>query len=369
MALGVGVWLWLLISLGYAFCYGVLTQAAPRLAELTAVALIVAWVGVGVFAAITDGQVLVYSYVIPIAVWLTIGLFLRSLGLREARDVALALAGVARSAPYVAPVVLVAVLLPALTEDVWQLAAEVKSDNLIAAAVLSVGLLLLFLARQLRRELEPALAARCRALGSRPEAAELTRAALIGVVDQDSRKIISELPAETLREAWPADGEEYAPYLAAAEGHTLRRPLRARLLITAAVVGTLLAGYIYALLAVTVPRTVASEWSRSDVQRLDICLLGVDLALPGGPYVAMALLLGVFATAIFLAFALTEERIAAAMTEALLRQPLDRFLVLALPFVSLLDWALEYQPQPEGQSGDEPPSAGSDASGSGEVSK
>ena len=56
----------------------------------------------------------------------------------------------------------------------------------------------------------------------------------------------------------------------------------------------------------------------------------------------MAILLGIFATAIFFAFTLTEERIAAAITEALLREPIDRFLVLALPFISLLEWGLDH---------------------------
>lgn len=334
---------WLGLGAGVAIAYGVLAAAAPKTAGPVAATLMLTWVAVAVVLGLTDASALVWTHGIPITGAFAVAIALRTLRLREARDVALALAGVARSAPYVAPVVLVAVLLPALTADVWHLAADIEPSNLVGAALLSVGVLLLLVGRQLRRELEPALAARCRSLAARVTAAELTRDALSAAVDGDTARIVHELPAERLVEAWPTSGEEYAPYLVAAEGRALRRPLTARLLITAAVIGLLLAAYIYALLAVTVPTGVAADWARSPIQSHEVSLAGIDLGLPGDVYVAMAVLLGVFATAIFLAFALTEERIAAALTEALLREPIDHFLLLALPFVSLLEWGLENQ--------------------------
>lgn len=334
---------WLGLTVGIAIAYGVLAAAAPKTAGPAAATLMLAWVAVAVVLGMTDPSSLVWTHGIPIGGALVVAVALRTLRLREARDIALALAGVARSAPYVAPVVLVAVLLPALTADVWHLAADTDPSNLVGAALLSVGVLLLLVGRQLRRELEPALAARCRSLAARATAPDLTREALTTAVDGDTVRIVHELPAETLAEAWPASAEEYAPYLVAAEGRALRRPLTARLLITAAVIGLLLGAYIYALLAVTVPTSVASSWARSPIQSHEVSLAGIDLSLPGDAYVAMAILLGVFATAIFLAFALTEERIAAALTEALLREPIDHFLLLALPFVSLLEWGLENQ--------------------------
>lgn len=302
-----------------------------------------AWAGAAVALGMTDPREIAWTHAIPIGAALVVAVALRTLRLREARDVAMALAGIARSAPYVAPVVLVVILLPALTADVWQLATDTDSTNLIGAALLSVGVLVLLVGRQLRRELEPAFAARCRSLTARATAPELTRSAVSNSVEEDTARIVNELPAQTLAEAWPASGDEYAPYLVAAEGRALRRPLTARLLITAGAIGLLLTAYIYALLAVTVPRDVAADWSQSRVESHEFNLMAFDLTVPGNVYVAMAILLGIFATAIFLAFTLTEERIAAAITEALLREPIDRFLVLALPFISLLEWGLENQ--------------------------
>lgn len=319
----------------------------------------------------TDAQQLVWTHLIPIVAAVLLGTAMRSLVLREARDIAMALAGVGRSAPYVAPVVIVAILLPALTADVWQLASAIDSENLIWAAAVSVGLLLFLVARQLRRELEPAFAARCRSLTSRAEAPELTRAAITASVDEETAKVIQELPAETLAEAWPTSGEDYAPYLVAVEGATLRRPLTARLLITAGVMGSLLTAYIYALLAVTVPEGVAESWSHAPVEVCHLSLFGLGVDLPGDAYIGMAILLGIFATAIYLAFALTEERIAAALTEALLREPIDRFLLLALPFVSLVEWTFENQEELTSLDGDDksPASSPSDEDGSGDISR
>jgi hypothetical protein len=83
----------------------------------------------------------------------------------------------------------------------------------------------------------------------------------------------------------------------------------------------------------------------------------------------MAVLLGVFATAIFLAFALTEERIAAALTEALLREPVDHFLLLALPFVTLLEWGLENQERLQSADAESVASAEPSAPANGDLSR
>jgi hypothetical protein len=55
----------------------------------------------------------------------------------------------------------------------------------------------------------------------------------------------------------------------------------------------------------------------------------------GGPFLSLAALMGLAATATFLSFALIEDRFAKALAGALLQDPTDRFLVLALPYVSL----------------------------------
>ena len=356
---------WIVLSIGIAFVYLALAAARPAVSGPLAALVTLTWLGTGITLALTEPARLVWAYAVPIAVAIGTALVLRTLRLREARDIALALAGVGRSAPYVAPVVLIAILLPALTADVWQLAAATDPANLIGAALLSIGVLLLFVGAQLRRELEPAFAARSRSLAGRPAVSELTRTALVPELDEPLRQVVTEIPDTTLAEAWPRSAEEYAPYLVAAEGGALRRPLMARLLITTGAVGLLFTAYIYALLAVTVPSQLAVAWSTSKVLVHEYQFLGLEVRLQGRPYIPMAILLGVFATAIFLAFALTEERIAAAITEALLREPIDRFLVLALPFVALTEAQLQVSSD-DGESSDP---AGPGPSDSGDVSK
>jgi hypothetical protein len=64
-------------------------------------------------------------------------------------------------------------------------------------------------------------------------------------------------------------------------------------------------------------------------------ILGVTAWFPGGIYIRVVVLLGVIATATFLAFAVLEERFSTALGDALLRLPADRMLGLALPYLAL----------------------------------
>lgn len=343
VAIGASPIIWIVLGVGMLLAYGILASESPTIAQSLAPVVMVGWVAAGVALATSDPDGFFWTHGIPILLVLIATTAMRNLRLREARDAALALAGVVRSAPYVAPVVLVVVLLPALTADVWRLAAATDAGNLVAAAVLSVGLLSVLVTRQLRREFESALASRCRSLATRAATPEATRKALIAASDEETGPAIRELPDRVLSSTWPQAADEYAPYLAAAEGDMLRKPLGTRLLITALGVGLMLATYIYALLAVTVPTDVAASWSDSTIPTHDLELLGITATIPGGSYVAIAVLLGIFATAIFLAFAVTEERVATAFTEALLREPIDHFLLLAVPFTTLIEWWLENQ--------------------------
>jgi hypothetical protein len=337
-ALDTPVIVWFALSLGVALAYAILAALLPDPSKV-AKALLLCWLGVPLATLLGAGDLrqLVWTYGVPLVVAGLLAFGLSRLRPREASDLVRALAAVPRAAPYVAPVVLIAILLPALTADVWQLAADTETANLFGAAVLSVGLLVIFVRRQLGSELEPVLAARARWLASRASTPDATRAALDASLDADTAKVMGELPDQTIAETWQGSSEEYVPYLVASEGRVLRQPLTTRLILTVVVIALLLASYIYALLAVSVPATVGARWSDVAIPQHDICLLLSSFSAPGGPYLWMAALLGVFATAIFLAFALTEERVASALTGALLRDPIDRFLVVAIPYAALIE--------------------------------
>jgi hypothetical protein len=131
--------LWIALAVGIAVVYGVIAAAAPKVGRVAALLLVVAWIGVGITLSMTEPSRLVWSYGLPIAAAVVMAILLRTLRLREARDVAVALAAVGRAAPYLVPVVMIAVLLPALTADVWRLAAATTYRNLAGAALSRPG--------------------------------------------------------------------------------------------------------------------------------------------------------------------------------------------------------------------------------------
>lgn len=104
VALGAPWPVWIALSFGIAIGYGLLAAASPKTAPPVAGILMLAWAGAAVALGMTDPGEIAWTHGSPIAAALVLAVALRSLRLREARDVAMALAGVARSAPYVAPV-------------------------------------------------------------------------------------------------------------------------------------------------------------------------------------------------------------------------------------------------------------------------
>jgi hypothetical protein len=130
--------------------------------------------------------------------------------------------------------------------------------------------------------------------------------------------------------------------IAATESDQLKRPLGWRLALCTLFVATTVCGYIYLLLAVLVSPDVASDWISATVPVSQIDVIGITLDFPGGIFVTMTLLLGCLATAIFLAFAVLEESFSTAIGDALLRLPVDRVLVLAMPYLNLVEERIEH---------------------------
>jgi hypothetical protein len=253
----------------------------------------------------------------------------------------MALAGVVRSAPLVAPVVLIVLFLPALSSDVWRVAGELDPGSLLFAGVLSVGLLFIVVRLQLGSQVEPTITQRAEHLSDQQDRIRLTREQVAAATSESDIEVLDALDDATLEAAWPTAGEEYAPYLQAAIGRTLAAPLTGRLAVTVGVVGLLLSAYIYLLCSAVVRIDRAAAWSGQKVPSSAIDVLGVHCLIAGGPYLYLSALLGLAATATFLSFALVEERFAQALTDALLSDPTDRLLALALPYVRLSEDAIE----------------------------
>ena len=304
--------------------------------------VLLAWVTVGLVVAVEGTFLtLLAAYLLPLGLGLVYAIASRLLRLRDAQDVAMALAGVIKSAPLVAPVVLIVLFLPALSSDVWRVAGELSAGSLLVVGIVSVGLLFGVVRLQLGSQVGPMIAQRAEHLSNLAARSELTRRQIAVTIDESGTAVLDGMSDSRLDAAWPTAGEEYAPYLRAAVGETLAAPLTGRLAITVVVIGVLFSGYIYVLCAAVVPVEVASEWTAVATPTTTVEVLGASGTLSGGPYLNLAALLGLAATATFLSFALVEARFAQALTDALLRDPTDRFLGLALPYVKLWEDAIE----------------------------
>ena len=304
--------------------------------------LLLGWVVLGV-AQVIQGSfaALTISYLVPLGLGAAYGIASRVLRLRDAQDLALALGGVIKSAPLIAPVVLIVLFLPALSADVWQVASALTPMSLLIVGIFSVGLLFVVVRLQLGSEVEKMVKQRAEHLSDSPERSEMTRAQLAVITGDEGIALLEGMPDAKVEGSWPTAGEEYAPYLQAAAAGSLQSPLTGRLALTVGVIGALLSAYVYLLCSAVVPAGLAGEWTGAVAPAAELHLLGATVTLHGGAFLNLAALLGLAATATFLSFALVEERFAKAMTDALLREPTDRFLVLALPYVSLWEDAIE----------------------------
>jgi MFS family permease len=303
--------------------------------------LIFLWVALGLGLAVAGSfATLIVSYGAPLGLLGCYGVATRALRVREAQDLALALGGVIRSAPLVAPLVLAVLFLPALSENVWQVGAKLDPESLLIVGASSVGLLFVLVRLQLGAETEPTISRRASHLCDRPERLELTRSAL-AAAEQEAASLLETMPEATIEAAWPSAGEEYGPYLSAAVGKTLRSPLTGRLALTIGVVAVLFTGYVYLLCAAVVPSDLAESWTGSAVPSAHVKFLGAEMTFHGGAFINLSALMGLAATATFLSFALIEERFAKALAGALLQDPTDRFLALGLPYVFLWERATE----------------------------
>jgi hypothetical protein len=331
------VWWWPLLAFGLAVAMVLLAgipRLGPRLGPLLALVAILAAPLTFVVQVNEDRHALV-THVVPAVLTVAVALMTQSVNVRSARDVGVAAAAIARSAPLLAPLALVVLVLPALSADVWQAAASLDGFDLGVLVVVTVAPLLLLVMRQLASELAAVLETRAQTLARDADRDEVTRQMLRERLSPQAFDMVEFASADQMRSAWPERPEEYGPIIAAAEGDALRRPLQARLAMCVIVVGLVLTAYLYVVLATIIDPRVANAWSRQHVPTSRLDVLHVVVWFPGGIYLHVVGVLGVLATATFLAFALLEERFSTALADALLRLPADRLLALALPYLAL----------------------------------
>ncbi len=250
---------------------------------LAAAVLFAGWLATG-WLQLDDHAHWGFTHAGPAGALFVVALATRQVDVRSARDVAVAVAAIPRAAPLIAPLVLIVLVLPSLSEDVWKVVDALSASRLAGLAVLTVGLLFALVVRQLRAELPQVLVSRTSALSQQPGRVELTRSMLRARLSKDPFEFVHSAAGTFVADAWPTNGAQYAPLLAATAGKRLTRPLLARLALCMGFIAVSVTIYLYVLIGVVVSPDVVTEWTGDTVPIRELELLGIAVQLPGGAY-------------------------------------------------------------------------------------
>ena len=237
--------------------------------------------------------------------------------------------------PLFIPVALIVVLSPFLSEDPWRLGAAAGWQLVALAVVAVLPLLALVAARLLRLSVADTFAAAAERLSPEREDEALELVNKLGREEDEEQ--LDETKARTrLRRAYEAPfPADRAPQFAGTVSRVFKQRAVLRLLPLTVGIAAAVWSLIYVLASASIPASLAAEWSGRAVPRADVAVLGLEIPLPLGPYLTLAALLAIVATVGFLAFALTEDRYSAALSEGLVSRPAERVLLLALPYADL----------------------------------
>jgi hypothetical protein len=236
-----------------------------------------------------------------------------------------------RGVPLLLPVVLVVLFAPLLTADLWQVADDLKPRELVFVFSLSVVPFILVLTPQLRRSARSAFLRAAEEMDGDPGAAEeaadwLKKVARDSDPDLPEQKQVVEILAPYFASSAVA---LEAPEIQERLAKTLGRRLLLTLVPLTLGLGICITFYIYLVAWALVPMGTVQGWLHQAVPYETVPLLG---DLPVGPYIEASVLLGTLATAIFFAFVVTdEEKYASTLTDLVVRKPLRRAALFALP--------------------------------------
>jgi hypothetical protein len=339
LALGLGADAGHLAPLGVVFAViglGLLSglDDAEGAAASLVVAVLIAWLTALIILLVHDWVSVLYAYVAPaiVAVAMVLALPTR-FPLRDHYDVALSLRGVVRSAPLLGPVLLGLFAIAVFNSSLWRAAEQLHSWRIVAVLALTIGPPLLVVRARLRGQLRDVLQTRTACLaGSEGERSHQLQRELTLAIGDATPEEIEQGVAAALADYWPEEAVKRAPELEASEEKTLLAPVTMRLLLTVLLVGSIVLIYVYVLAWVVVPTDVAKAWIMHGSAVAHVNLLVIHFAVPGGAYFRVSVLLSCLATAAFLGAAAFEERVERPLTNAILGEPVTRFLVLALPY-------------------------------------
>lgn len=296
-------------------------------------AVLIAWLTALIILLVHDWVSVLYAYVAPAFVVMVLVLALPiRFPLRDQYDVVLSVKGVIRSAPLLGPVLLGLFAIAVFNSSLWRAAEQLHSWRIAAVIALTIGPLVLVVRARLRGQLGAVLQTRAACLvGPESEWSDRLQREIRLAVSDATPEEIERCVAAVLADYWPEQPVKHAPKLEASEGKALLAPVTMRLLLTVLLVGSIVLVYVYVLAWVVVPTDVAKAWIMHG-SAVDHVNLLVHFAVPGGAYFRVSVLLSSIATAAFLGAAAFDNRVERPLTDAILGEPVTRFLVLALPY-------------------------------------
>lgn len=300
----------------------VATRKEPKYGFL---AFLLLWAAIGIARWIDAGfGALLTTHVLPFLIV--------AAGFGMARALRLAV-----GVPLLLPIALLVVSFPLLSQDLWDLGSDMKG-HLGWVAVVAIGPILLLVLIRLTRVSVPATfdqaAARIEETPE-PEAAAVkvakTRAPhdLRDAVDDD-------VAAQELSGGFGRpDLDRGTARAIEVQGKGFKRRTVLRLLPLTLGLAAAIALFIYLLAVAAIPIDTAERWAMEEIPQEPVSVLGLDIALPVGPYLQVPALLAIVGTAAFLAFVLTEDRYSTALYESLVHRPAYECLMLTAALLHL----------------------------------
>jgi hypothetical protein len=240
--------------------------------------------------------------------------------------------GLARHVPLLLPLIIVVLFVPLFTADLWRAADDFGWRELIVLSALVLLPLLVAVYRRMSASLQRTLANATNRIAAadnhEQRVVQLVRS--VGSEERDALDANRDRLSQRLDRAFDRIdmarvgqevGDEIRP--------RLRRLLRWRLATTVAGIAALVGSYTYLLAWTAVTARTAAVYVGHPVHMHHLDLVG---DIPAAPFVHVAALFGLLATAVFLAFALTEDDYTDALTDSLVARPFEEILLLVIPY-------------------------------------
>lgn len=304
----------------FVLVLAITAKVSPQMGLLTILAV---WAGSAIEQLLDGGfSLLTTTHLLPALVVIAV-------------VVAWRIARFVRGVPLLLPVVLVVLFAPLLTADLWQVADDLGAAELVYVFGLSVLPFLLVLAPQLRRSARSAFLRAAEEVDADPAAAKEAAVRLEKAARESDPSLPEQDQVVGMLAPYFASGavRQEAPEIQERLSKVLGRRLLFSLGPLTLGLGLCITFYIYLVAWALVPVTTVERWLHQTIPHEAVPLLG---DLPVGPYLNASVLLGILATAIFFAFVVTdEEKYASTLTDLVVRKPLRRAALFALPYTAI----------------------------------